>query len=99
MLPKDFWNLTFHEFLCTQRGINDRLELEQRYEWERIRWLACAFLQPHTKKGQNLTPQKLVKFDWEKKKRKTNAKKQRQRAEYINKKYELLNKKDGSKES
>ena len=99
MLPKDFWNLTFHEFLCTQRGINDRLELEQRYEWERVRWLACAFLQPHTKKGQNLTPQKLVKFDWEKKKRKTNAKKQRQRAEYINKKYELLNKIDGSEES
>ena len=99
MLPKDFWTLTFHEFLCTQKGINDRFELEQRQEWERIRWLACVNLQPHTKKGQNLTPQKLVRFDWEKKKVKTDAKKQRKRAEYINKKYKLLNKKDGTENS
>jgi hypothetical protein len=61
--------------------------------------LACVNLQPHTKKGQNLTPQKLVRFDWEKKKVKTDAKKQRKRAEYINKKYELLNKKDGTENS
>jgi hypothetical protein len=57
--------------------------------------LACVNLQPHTKKGQNLTPQKLVKFDWEKKKRKTDINKQRKRAEYVKKKYELLNKDNG----
>ena len=88
--------MTFHEFLCTQKGINDRLELEQRYEWERVRWLACVILQPHTKKGQNLTPQKLVKFDWEKKQVKNDIEKQRKRAEYISKKYELLNKDNGT---
>ena len=91
--------MTFHEFLCTQKGINDRLELEQRYEWERVRWLACVILQPHTKKGQNLTPQKLVKFDWEKKKVKTDIEKQRKRAEYISKKYKLLNKDNGTENS
>ena len=88
--------MTFHEFLCTQKGINDRLELEQKYEWERVRWLACVILQPHTKKGQNLTPEKLVKFDWEKKKVKTDIEKQRKRAEYISKKYELVNKDNGT---
>ena len=50
LLPKDFWDLTFHEFQCMQKGINDRIELEQRWEWERVRWLACVNLQPHTKK-------------------------------------------------
>ena len=64
-----------------------------------MRWLACVYLQPHTKKGQNLTPQKLVKFDWEKKKRKTNINKQRKRAEYVKKKYELLNKDNGEEKS
>ena len=64
-----------------------------------MRWLACVNLQPHTKKGQNLTPQKLVKFDWEKKKKKTDIEKQRKRAEYVKKKYELLNKNNGTKES
>ena len=54
-----------------QKGVNDRVEKEQQWEWERVRWLACVNLQPHTKKGQNLTPQKLMKFEWEKKKVKT----------------------------
>ena len=65
-----------------QKGVNDRLEIEQRFEWERVRWLACVNLQPHTKKGQNLTPDKLMKFDWEKKKVKTDIDKQKKRAEY-----------------
>jgi hypothetical protein len=57
--------------------------------------LACCNLQPHTKKGQSLTPEKLIKFDWEKKEVKTDIDKQRKRAEYIKKKYDLLNKKNG----
>ena len=64
-----------------------------------MRWLACVNLQPHTKKGQNLTPQKLVKFDCEKNKRKTDIEKQRKRAEFVNKKYELLNKDNGTEKS
>ena len=77
------------------KGVNDRVEKEQQQEWERVRWLACVNLQPHTKKGQNLTPQKLIKFDWEKKKVKTDIEKQKKRAEYVKKKYELLNKDNG----
>lgn len=62
----------------------------QRFEWERVRWLACINLQPHTKKGQNLTPQKLCKFEWEKTKTEIDTEKQRERANYINKKYDKL---------
>ena len=82
-----------------QKGYNDRAEKEQQWEWERIRWLACVNLQPHTKKGQNLTPQKLMKFEWEKKKVKTDIEKQKKRAEYIKKKYQLLNKDNGTENS
>lgn len=89
-MPVEFWNLTFHEFWCIQKGKNDRFEMLQRFEWERVRWLACINLQPHTKKGQNLTPQKLCKFEWEKTKTEIDIEKQRERAKYIKKKYDKL---------
>jgi len=73
--------------------------MEQRFEWERVRWLACCNLQPHTKKGQRLTPEKLVKFEWEKSNEKINVEQQKKRAMYAHKKYELLNKKNGNKKS
>jgi len=57
--------------------------------------LACCNLQPHTKKGQSLTPDKLIKFEWEKTKKEIDIEQQRKRAEYVKKKYELLNKKNG----
>ena len=52
-------------------------------------------LQPHTKKGQNLTPQKLVKFEWEKGEEIKDVEKQKKQAQYIAKKYDLINKKNG----
>jgi len=55
-------------------------------------------LQPHTKKGQNLTPQKLVKFEWEKGVEIKDVEKQKKQAQYIAKKYDLINKKNGWKE-
>ena len=96
LLPSDFWNLTFHEFFLIQKGRNDVIEMKERFEWERTRWLACVLLQPHTKKNSRLTPQKLVKFEWEKTEVEDKDK-QRKRAEYIAKKYKLL--KDERKES
>ena len=40
-----------------------------------------------------------MKFDWEKKKVKTDIEKQKKRAEYIKKKYQLLNKDNGTENS
>ena len=96
LLPKDFWDLTFHEFFCIQKGRNDRLEMSMRTEWERTRWLACVLLQPHTKKNSNLTPQKLVRFEWEKKVEKIDKEERKKRAEYALKKYKI---EDGAEES
>ena len=94
-MPNEFWNLTFHEFFLIQKGRNDVIESKEKREWERVRWLACLTLQPHTKKGQNLTPEKLVKFEWEKGEEVKDVEKQKKRAEYIAKKYDLINKKNG----
>tara|TARA_X000001388_G_scaffold40773_1_gene28678 strand:+ start:2500 stop:2808 length:309 start_codon:yes stop_codon:yes gene_type:complete len=91
LLPNDFWTLTFHEFFCIQKGRNDRFEMEQQFEWERVRWLACCNLQPHTKKGQRLTPEKLVKFQWEKSKKEIDLEEQKKKAEYALKKYNKIN--------
>lgn len=44
-------------------------EVEQRRardNWERTRWLACALLQPHMRKGKKLRPTDLLRFPWEK---------------------------------
>ena len=94
LLPDEFWDLTFHEFFLMQRGRNESLEMKERFEWERVRWLACINMQPHKKKNTKLNPQDLVKFEWEKKDSKIDPEKRKKRAEYARKKYELLNKKN-----
>lgn len=92
LLPGEFWDLTFHEFFLMQRGRNEVVEMKERFEWERVRWLACINMQPHKKKNTKLNPQDLVKFEWEKKDLKIDLEKRKKRAEYARKKYELLNK-------
>jgi len=57
--------MTFDEFNAAVKGKREMLEAEQREEWERIRWQTCILLQPHIKKGTNLTEQKLRRFPWE----------------------------------
>jgi hypothetical protein len=51
LLPKEFWSLTFHEFFLLQRGRNEQLEMKERFEWERTRWLACLIF---TETGERL---------------------------------------------
>ena len=95
LLPEEFWDLTFHEFFLIQRGRNQKIEMTERFEWERTRWLACVMMQPHKKKGARLNPQDLVKFEWEKGSLKEiNPEAQKKRAEYALKKYEAINKKN-----
>ena len=89
LLPKEFWSLTFHEFFLLQRGRNEQLEMTERFEWERTRWLACLILQPHKKKNSNLNPTDLVRFEWEKKEEKMDLEKRKKAAEYAVKKYKI----------
>ena len=89
LLPKEFWSLTFHEFFLLQRGRNEQLEMKERFEWERTRWLACLILQPHKKKNSKLNPTDLVRFEWEKKEEKMDLEKRKKAAEYAVKKYKI----------
>jgi len=58
--------MTFEEFNAAVRGKRKLIESDQREEWERVRWQSAVLLQPHISKGKRLTPQKLLRFPWEK---------------------------------
>lgn len=87
--PVEFWELTFHEFFLIQRGVVEKEKAKQKSDWERTRWLACIMMQPHKKKGQNLQPQDLIKFDWEKKEEKKEAEERKKAALYAIKKFKI----------
>ena len=89
LLPKEFWSLTFHEFFLLQRGRNEQLQIKERFEWERTRWLACLILKPHKKKKSRLNPTDLVKFEWEEKEGEMELEKRKKAAEYARKKYKI----------
>ena len=76
--------------------------MKERFEWERVRWLGCVFLQPHAKESKRISPKDLIEFEWEKKEYKTKdtLEERRKRAEYAIKLNKQLNtKEDGGKKT
>jgi len=67
--PSVFYDMTFEEFCAAATGMNKQIEMQERGEWERTRWLAALTLAPHSKPGQRIKPTDLVIFPWEKKKK------------------------------
>jgi hypothetical protein len=65
LTPSSLYDLTFREFSNAMAGRHHEIEMRERSEWERTRWLACLLLNPHTKK--RLKPTDLATFEWEKK--------------------------------
>ena len=63
---KKFFKATPNYFFKAIKGFNELEEQRQREEWERLRILGVWVLSPHTKKGQNLSPKKLLPFPWDK---------------------------------
>lgn len=63
----DFCRLTREEFQHIYDAYQERQESEYHIEWERMRMLAAIVIQPHCKK--KITPQKLLPFPWESKKK------------------------------
>jgi hypothetical protein len=62
---KKFFKSSPEYFFKALKGFND-LEFERtKGEWERLRILGTWVLSPHTKKGHNLTPKKLMPFPWD----------------------------------
>ena len=55
-----FYRMTFGEAAAYMRG----LQLREREEWERTRWMMWAAIMPHCKK--KLEYQDIMKFTWDK---------------------------------
>lgn len=53
-------------FYKALKGFNDLESERQKAEWERLRLLGYWVTSPHTKKGSNLTPKKLLPLPWDK---------------------------------
>ena len=63
--PSAFWSMTFDELSLALEANRETVEMQERYEWERTRWLATIFMQPHLRKGRKLRPKDLMQFPWE----------------------------------
>lgn len=61
----DYWDSDLATVVNVIQGRRDAEEGRERGEWERARWLAGVFLQPHMSKGRTLKSQDLAVFPWE----------------------------------
>jgi hypothetical protein len=61
----DYWDSDLATVFNVIQGRRDAEEGRERGEWERARWLAGVFLQPHMSKGRTLKAQDLAVFPWE----------------------------------
>lgn len=61
-----FFNAKPGYFFKALKGFNDLESERQKAEWERLRTLGFWVVSPHTKKGSNLTPKKLLPLPWDK---------------------------------
>ena len=69
LTPSALWSMTFGELSLALEANRETAEMRERFEWERTRWLATIFMQPHLKKGRKLRPKDLMLFPWERPKR------------------------------
>ena len=61
----DYWDSELATVVNVIQGRREAEEGRERGEWERVRWLAAAMLQPHLSKGKTIKPQDLALFPWE----------------------------------
>lgn len=67
MTYEDLYNLTPRAYWNAVDGFYEMVENNDRRKWVRTRWSTCCLINMQLPKGKQLTPQKLLKFDWEKK--------------------------------
>ena len=63
----EFCKYYYDEFECICKAWREMSEARNRDCWERARILATIIIQPHIKK--RITPQQLLPFPWDKKRR------------------------------
>ena len=57
--------MSFREVVIAMQGYNKQFELEEQFQWERIRWQTTLLLNVHTAKDKSLKPTDLIEFRWE----------------------------------
>lgn len=62
-----FYSLTPREFDNACAGYRRLQEQQMQLQWNQTRMIMWAALAPHQKQGTNLTPEKLLQFEWDKK--------------------------------
>lgn len=80
MNEDEFWDITPKIFQLKCDGFFQMIETQEKQAWERMRFQTVAIINSQRKRGQQLTLQKLIRFDWEKPEEKEN---ERKKIDYI----------------
>lgn len=80
MSEDEFWDMTPKVFNLKSEGFFELQEMREQFEWERVRFQTVALINSERKRHQQIRPQQLVKFGWEKKEHKKN---ERDKIDYI----------------
>ncbi len=64
----DFCKMDFQEFAAVYKAYAEQRDFDYKDNWERMRLMASITIQPHLAKGKKITPEKLLRFPWDKKK-------------------------------
>lgn len=62
---KKFFSSSASFLFKSLKGFNDLEHERDKREWERLRLLGSWVLAPHTKKGQSVSPTKLLPLPWD----------------------------------
>jgi len=66
MQEDEFWDITPKVFQLKCDGFFEFVEEQQKQEWERMRFQTVCLINSQRKRSEQITLQKLIKFDWEK---------------------------------
>ena len=70
----EFYDLTPRELQNAIKGHLDFEDSLQQGQWERTRWQTAVLVNIQMPKNKSISPQQLVEFPWEKKKKKATSK-------------------------
>ncbi len=66
MTEDEFWDITPRVFQLKCDGFFSLVDNVERLKWERMRFQTVALINSQRKRSEQITAQKLIKFDWEK---------------------------------
>lgn len=83
LTPEQFWDYTPRLFQLKLKGKKDADYELQKAEWERMRFQTTALINKDRKRKDQIKLTDLIKFDWEKNKKRKNIDADRKKAQYL----------------